>query len=191
MQITATTTITSDSPAPPAEGSDIALSAAEFASAFRQHPGGVAIVTADSALGPVALTVTSIVSVSADPPLFTFSIGHKASTAADIRHASSYVVHFLGSEQLHLAKLCATSGVDRFADLTQWSRLPTGEPYFPAAPVKIRGQRINQLDTGSASLIVVLAQEAQIQDEYKSASPLVYHDREWHALTEHSQLVQT
>ncbi|MBH0009508.1 flavin reductase family protein [Salinibacterium sp. SWN1162] len=164
------------------------LSAAEFAAAFRRYPGGVAVVTADSALGPVALTVTSIVSVSADPPLFAFSIGHQASTATGIRNADSYVVHFLGSEQLPIAELCATSGVDRFADSSLWSRLPTGEPYFPSAPVRIVGQRVDQLDTASASLILVLAKESHIGTETDAGPPLVYHDRGWHELSSQSQL---
>ncbi|MBH0024324.1 flavin reductase family protein [Salinibacterium sp. SWN248] len=173
-----------DDDALPATG----LSAAEFAAAFRQHPGGVAIVTADSPLGPVALTVTSIVSVSADPPLFAFSIGHQASTATGIRNADSYVVHFLSSEQLPIAELCATSGIDRFADRSLWSRLPSGEPYFPSAPVRIVGQRVDQLDTASASLILVLAQASHVGSETDAAPPLVYHDRGWHELGEHSQL---
>lgn len=164
------------------------LSAIEFTAAFRRYPGGVAVVTADSALGPVALTVTSIVSVSADPPLFAFSIGHQASTAAGIRNADSYVVHFLSSEQLPIAELCATSGVDRFADRSLWSRLPTGEPYFPSAPARIVGQRIDQLDTASASLILVLATESHVMNEIDTALPLVYHDRGWHQLGEHSRL---
>jgi len=173
-----------DDDALPATG----LSATDFAAAFRRYPGGVAVVTADSALGPIALTVTSIVSVSADPPLFAFSIGHQASTATGIRNADSYVVHFLGSEQLPIAQLCATSGVDRFADHSQWSRLASGEPYFPSAPVRIIGQRIDQLDTDSASLILVLARESHVGTESAVDPPLVYHDRGWYELNAQSQL---
>ncbi|WP_231601181.1 MULTISPECIES: flavin reductase family protein [unclassified Salinibacterium] len=164
------------------------ISAAEFSSAFRHYPGGVAVVTAQSPLGPVALTVTSVVSVSAEPPLLAFSIGHRASTAPGIRAAESYVIHFLGSEQLDLAQLCATSGVDRFADRGLWARLPTGEPYFPSAPARIVGKRIDQLDTESASLILVLAQDAHITPEADFAPPLVHHNRAWHRLGEHSHL---
>lgn len=44
------------------------LSADDFKSAFRNHPAGVSVVTADPGDGPVGLTATSVISVSANPP---------------------------------------------------------------------------------------------------------------------------
>jgi len=160
----------------------------EFAHAFRQHPGGVAVITADSATGPVAITVTSVISVSAAPPLLAFSIGHGTSTAPTILSANSYVVHFLGSDQLGIAKLCATSGIDRFADTRLWARLPTGEPYFPSAPAWVVGSRIDQLDAGEASLILLRATESHVSPDANGVPALVYHDRAWHHLGQHSRV---
>lgn len=160
----------------------------EFARAFRQYPGGVSVITADSPDGPVAFTATSVVSVSAAPPLLAFSISHRASTAASIRSARSYVVHFLGRDQLEIARLCATSGVDRFADTRLWARLPTGEPYFPSAPAWIVGSRIDQLDAETASLILLRATQSQVDPKADGTPPLVYHNRAWHHLGDHSQL---
>jgi flavin reductase (DIM6/NTAB) family NADH-FMN oxidoreductase RutF len=168
---------------PPAE-----ISGEDFAHAFRHYPGGVAIITAESSNGPVAITATSVVSVSAVPPLFAFSISHRASTAEGIRKAHSYVVHFLGSDQLEIAQLCATSGVDRFADTQLWARLPTGEPYFPSASAWVVGTRIDQLDAEAASLILVRATHSKVAPNADDAPPLVYVNRGWHHLGEHSQL---
>ena len=39
-----------------------------FVTAFRNHPAGVALVTADPGDGPVAMTATSVCSVDANPP---------------------------------------------------------------------------------------------------------------------------
>ena len=50
-------------------GFSSSLSADEFKALFRGHPGGVAVITADAGDGPVALTATSVASVSAEPPL--------------------------------------------------------------------------------------------------------------------------
>src|SRR3978361_696636 len=126
-------------------GTDVrSLSAAEFKSAFRNHAAGVAVIPADSGHGPVGLTATSVFSVSADPPLLVFSISDLSSSAQTLREATSVVVHLLGADQLHIAKLCATSGVDRFADETLWSRLPSGEPFFPSAQSWIRGSVVNR-----------------------------------------------
>ncbi|GAA1210342.1 flavin reductase family protein [Rhodoglobus aureus] len=164
------------------------ISGEDFARAFRQYPGGVAVITADSPDGPVALTATSVVSVSAAPPLLAFSISHRASTAASIRSAHSYVVHFLGKDQLEIAQLCATSGVDRFADTRLWARLPTGEPYFPSAPAWVAGTRIDQLDAGAASIILLRATQSKVTPGADGTPPLVYFNRGWHHLGEHSQV---
>ncbi|MGV8856994.1 flavin reductase family protein [Rhodoglobus sp.] len=164
------------------------ISGDDFARAFRHYPGGVAVITADSPDGPVALTATSVVSVSAVPPLLAFSISHRASTAASIRSASSYVVHFLGKDQLEIAQLCATSGVDRFSDTSLWRRLPTGEPYFPSAPAWVAGTRVDQLDAGAASIILLRATQSAVDSGAEGTPPLVYFNRGWHQLGEHSQV---
>ncbi|MEG0161907.1 MAG: flavin reductase family protein, partial [Aurantimicrobium sp.] len=90
------------------------LSADEFKLAFRNHPAGVAIVTADAGKGPVAMTVTSVFSVSAEPPLLVFSASAQSSATPTIAEADTVVIHLLGADQLHLAKLAATSGANRF-----------------------------------------------------------------------------
>jgi len=185
----ATTTVVSGAHDRSDNGSTLpAIRADEFAHAFRQYPGGVAVITADSATGPVAITVTSVISVSAAPPLLAFSIGHGTSTAPSILSARSYVVHFLGSDQLGIAKLCATSDIDRFADTRLWARLPTGEPYFPGAPAWVVGSRVDQLDAGEASLILLRATESHVNPDADGVPALVYHDRAWHHLGQHSRV---
>jgi flavin reductase (DIM6/NTAB) family NADH-FMN oxidoreductase RutF len=161
-----------------------------FKLAFRNHAAGVAVITADAGDGPVALTATSVFSVSAEPPLLVFSISQQSSSEPTIRRADTVVVHLLGAEQLDIAKLGATSGIDRFADTSIWSRLPTGEPFFPSAPVWIRGRVINQMEAGKSTVIAVHALEAHLPDEAAADAvrPLVYHNRTWHALGDHSRL---
>src|ERR1700712_2067372 len=87
-----------------------------FKLAFRNHPAGVAVITADAGDGPVGLTATSVFSVSAEPALLVFSISALSSSAPTINRADTVVVHLLGADQLELAKLFSTKGADRFAD---------------------------------------------------------------------------
>ncbi len=164
------------------------LAPEDFKVAFRAHAAGVAVVTADAGDGPVGLTATSVFSVSADPALFVFSVSDQSSAAPTIRTAETLVVHLLGVDQLHLATLCATSGIDRFADLSLWSRLDTGEPYFPGAQSWIRGRVVNRMSAGGSTVIAVHALEAVVADEQRASAPLVYHNRTWHGLGEHSIL---
>jgi hypothetical protein len=50
----------------PIDGWPTGMGADEFKSAFRNHPAGVAVITADAGYGPVGLTATSVISVSAE-----------------------------------------------------------------------------------------------------------------------------
>lgn len=164
------------------------LDAASFKLAFRNHAAGVAVVTADAGQGPVGMTATSVFSVSAEPPLLVFAASAHSSAAATIANSETVVVHLLASEQLPIARLCATKGVNRFADTSLWDRLPTGEPYFVGTPAWIRGRIINTMDAGDSKVIVVHALEAHLPDADAEVTPLVYHNRTWHELSERSLL---
>jgi flavin reductase (DIM6/NTAB) family NADH-FMN oxidoreductase RutF len=164
-----------------------AVTAEEFKAAFRNHPAGVALITADCGDGPVALTASSVFSVSVDPPLLVFSISDASSSAPTLRRADTVVVHLLGATELDLAKLGAARGVDRFADTSQWSRLATGEPYFPAAQTWIRARVASQMMAGGSTVFAVHALQTCVTtaDEHEA---LVYHNRTWHRLGEHSRI---
>lgn len=164
------------------------LSAEEFKLAFRHHPAGVAVITADAGNGPVGLTASSVFSVSADPAVLVFSVSGSSSSAPTLNEAETVVVHLLLSDHIDIAKLCATSGINRFEDTTIWDRLPTGEPYFKNAQARIRGRVINKMAIGDSTVFAVHALEADIPDEDPASNPLVYHNRTWHHLGDHSKL---
>ena len=166
---------------------DSGLSPDEFKAAFRHHAAGVAVITADAGDGPVGITASSVFSVSAEPPLLVFSISGRSSSAPTIQRADTVVIHLLGSQQLDIARLCSTSGIDRFADTSIWGRLPTGEPHFPGVPVWIRGRVINRMEAGDSTVIAVHALESAHTDSHLT-TPLVYHNRTWHALGDGSRL---
>ena len=101
-----------------------------FRSAFRHHPAGVAILTANTPDGPVALTVSSLFSISAEPPLVGMSLSRGSRVAEALLAVGSMVIHFPRYEDLDLATLCATPGADRFGPDIDWESLPTGEPRY-------------------------------------------------------------
>lgn len=174
--------------APRASQTEAALSADDFKAAFRHHPAGVAVITADAGRGPVMLTATSVSSVSAEPPLLMFSLSAQSSSTPTIRRAETVVVHLLGAGQLALAQLGATSGVDRFADTSLWSTLPSGDVYFPAVRSWIRGRVLTSMDAGGSVIVIVEAIEASSQESADLQVPLVYHNRTWHELGDHSRI---
>jgi flavin reductase (DIM6/NTAB) family NADH-FMN oxidoreductase RutF len=179
--------------ATPAEGVAAfpSLSADDFKAVFRGHPGGVAVITADDGTGPVALTATSVSSVSADPPLLVFSVSSQSSSARALAAAKTVVVHLLDADDLPLARLGATSGVDRFADTESWSRLVTGEPVYFGVRAWIRGAVVNRMDAGGSTIFAVHALQSSLSRDPaagEAGNALVYHNRTWHRLGEHSRI---
>ncbi len=170
---------------PPTHTFGESLSADEFKAVFRGHPGGVAVITADAGHGPVALTATSVSSVSADPPLLIFSVSALSSAAKTLLEAETVVVHLLDAEDLPVAKTGATSGIDRFAELP-WSRLVTGEPVYHGVRAWVRCAVIDRMDAGGSTIIAAHALQANIERD--SSIPLVYHNRTWHRLGEDTTL---
>lgn len=171
------------------------ITAEDFKGAFREHPGGVCVITADGDSGPVALTATSLASVSVAPPMLIFSVSELSSSTPTILAAETLVVHLLDARQLDIAKLGATSGIDRFADTSLWKRLPTGEAYFPAVRCWIRGRVVGRMTAGGSTVIAVEGLElggaggsTYPDGDSEPTQPLVYYNRTWHRLGEHSRL---
>ncbi|GGH41923.1 flavin reductase family protein [Microbacterium album] len=153
----------------------------DFKAAFRLHPAGVALITADPGGAPVAFTASSVSAVSADPPLAMFSVSVLSSSAEVLRRTDTVVIHLLSAKNLDLAQLGAARGVDRFADTTRWHRLPTGEPVFDAADTWLRLRILHRVDAGGSAVFVGTAIESQVAQDADSDG-LVYRNRTWHRL---------
>lgn len=149
-----------------------------FRRAFGAHPSGVAVLAADDGSGPVAMTVTSLISISAAPPTVAFSLSAQSASAGPILAAGSLVIHMLRTEDQPLAALCATKGADRFADPASWTRLPTGEPRFCAVRTWFRATIRQCVDTSGATLVLAELSEGEVATT-QPETPLVYCNRQW------------
>lgn len=163
-----------------------------FKAAFRMHPSGVAVLTADSGERPAAMTVSSLASISTDPPMVTFSLSAMSGPTATFLKSDTVVIHLLQADQLWLAQLGAAPGVDRFADTEKWERLPSGEPVFPDTYAWLRGRIVHRLEAGNSIVCVAHIVEASVPDggapDAAASGPLVYHARTWHQLSPVSSL---
>ena len=160
------------------------LSSDAFRSVFRRHPSGVAVVALTDDGGPVGFTATSVISVSADPPILAFSVAASSSSRPALSRARSLTVSFLAADQVDVSARFATSGIDRFAGVA-WSQLPTGEPVLSDVPSWVRGEIIEQTPVGSSFLVSVLVLESH---QGEPVPPLVYHDRSYHRVDDDSAL---
>ncbi|NEX46651.1 flavin reductase family protein [Pseudotabrizicola algicola] len=157
-----------------------------FREAFRCHPAGVAVLAADPGDNPVAMTVSSLISVSADPPTVAFSLSTRSGSTASVLAAGSMVIHLLRYRDLDLALLGATPGADRFGADVPWERLPSGEPRYTAVATWFRAKIIGTLPLQGATVVT-----AELVEGSCGAPPnapelesLIYMDRRWHRLRE-------
>jgi flavin reductase (DIM6/NTAB) family NADH-FMN oxidoreductase RutF len=167
------------------------LPAEDFKAIFRGHPAGVTVISADAGDGPVALTASSVASVSAEPPLLVFSISALSSASDALSRAATVVVHFLDVHDVDVARLGATGGIDRFAQAQSWTRLSTGEPVFDDVRAWVRCTIVDRMQAGTSTIVVARALTSHIERDAQPGEPgdaLVHHNRTWHRLGEHSRL---
>ncbi|BBE74389.1 flavin reductase family protein [Oharaeibacter diazotrophicus] len=155
-----------------------------FREAFRRHPAGVAVITADPGERPVAMTVSSLISVAAAPPVVAFSLSTRSGSSEPLLRAETMVIHLLRFSDIDLAQLCATPGAERFGTAAPWERLPTGEPRYTAVATWFRARRLGTLPIDGATLVAAELLDGEVRpgDDPPEAHSLVYLDRRWHRL---------
>jgi flavin reductase (DIM6/NTAB) family NADH-FMN oxidoreductase RutF len=151
-----------------------AVAAGAFRQAFRRYPAGVAVITSAVGDSRVGLTVTSLRSLSAEPPLVGFGVSRTASTHPGITRAERFLVHVLGHDHQHLAERFSRSGIDRFAEI-DWSLDEAGLPRLHGPALVLTCTKTQQLPLGDGDLVVGLVTGIEHEPE-RQPTPLVYHD---------------
>lgn len=148
-------------------------------SVFRRHAAGVAVITAETCGRPAGFTATSLNSVSADPPLLSFTIATGSSSWPAVRDSDHLGVHILGEHQRELAGLFARSGADRFGPDTDWSTGPHGVPVLDGVPAWLVCKVVARVPAGEHRVIIA---EAVAGNPAGEGRPLLYHQGRFNAL---------
>lgn len=115
---------------------EIPVSSADFRGAMRHLTGGVSVITAGRGRDITGMTVTSVTSLSVDPPTLIVSINRDASSFPLIRRHGAFGVNILAADQLDVAERFAgkggLKGADRFAG-AQWVTAVSGVPLLVGA----------------------------------------------------------
>jgi flavin reductase (DIM6/NTAB) family NADH-FMN oxidoreductase RutF len=146
---------------------------------FRRHAAAIAVITTTHDESPVGLLVTSLASVSAQPPLISFNVSRGSSSWPALSEAQHIGVHVLAAGQEDLADRFARKGTDRFAAPTSWRLGPHQVPLIggcAAVSVAVVEQRVPVGDH-----VIVVARLLQVDAE-EGASPLVHHEGAYHAV---------
>lgn len=163
---------------PAAHGPAEALDPALFRSVFRRHAAGVAVITAQGDR-PVGFTATSLTSVSAEPPMFSFGISTASSCWPTVAETPFVGVHMLGEHQEEMAAAFARSGAERFAPPTAWESGPHGVPLLDGVQAWLVGRVVARIPAGDHRIVVA---QAVAGDPQGPGRPLLYHQGGFHGL---------
>src|SRR3954470_13358350 len=103
---------------------DREVSSSDFRSAMRRLAGGVSVITAGRAKDISGMTVTSVSSLSVDPPTLIVSINRGAHSWPLLKRSGFFGVNILTSDQIDVAERFAgkdgLKGAERFAG-AEWT----------------------------------------------------------------------
>jgi len=141
-----------------------------FKEMFRRHAAGVAIITASYNGAPYGFTATSVASLSAKPPRFTFNMARTSSSWPAVANSSYIGVHMLGLENQTLADRFAR-GRDRFEG-DHWEEGPHGVPVLKDVSGWLIGKIQMRLSFENNAVVVVEVVDGAVGG---ASVPLLYH----------------
>ena len=149
------------------------LDPAAMRRAFAHYPTGVAVVTAKGGDGtPLALVVTSFVSVSLTPVLVAFCAAHTSMTWPLVAEAGECCVNVLAESQEALSKKLAAKGSDRFDAVTHQPAPVTGAPILDGVVAWFDCRIVEKHRAGDHDLVIL---EVLAHDSVPEREPLVFH----------------
>jgi flavin reductase (DIM6/NTAB) family NADH-FMN oxidoreductase RutF len=107
------------------------VTSGDFRNAMRQLTGGVSVITTGRGRDISGMTVTSVSSLSVDPPALIVSINREASSWPLVKRYGFFGVNILTSDQIDIAERFTgkggLKGADRFAG-ARWMTRASGVP---------------------------------------------------------------
>ena len=112
------------------------LSSDDFRGAMRHLTGGVSVITAGGGKEITGMTVTSVSSLSVDPPTLIVSVNREASSWPALKRHGFFGINILAADQLDIAERFSgkggLKGAERFAG-AQWVTRRSGVPLLAGA----------------------------------------------------------
>jgi flavin reductase (DIM6/NTAB) family NADH-FMN oxidoreductase RutF len=155
----------------------MAISGEIFKQLGQATAGAVSVVSAYDGAGNgiVALTVSSFVTLSFDPPLVMFAIQHSADSYASMVEGKAFGVSLLGAGQAEVAKRFARKGRDKTENFIFDRGVALQVPLVPGSLAQIECRTEQILMGGDHAIIVGLVESAQTAE----GQPLLYFTRQY------------
>jgi flavin reductase (DIM6/NTAB) family NADH-FMN oxidoreductase RutF len=133
------------------------VTSGDFRSAMRQLTGGVSVITAGRGRGISGMTVTSVSSLSVDPPALIVSINRESSSWPLVKRYGFFGVNLLTSDQIDIAERFTgkggLKGADRFAG-AGWMTRASGVPLLVGALAAIDCEVEDVVERHSHAIII-------------------------------------
>jgi flavin reductase (DIM6/NTAB) family NADH-FMN oxidoreductase RutF len=146
---------------------------------MRFWPHGVSVLSVDFEGDRMGVTLSSLVSLSLEPPLVGISVGKQASCYELLRRAGAFAVSLLGAEQEELARRFAAGR----PPLVHWDgvavRAGAVAPLVEGGVGWIEARTIAEHDVGDHTFFVG---EVLLVTRGPAKHALIYRDREYHAV---------
>jgi flavin reductase (DIM6/NTAB) family NADH-FMN oxidoreductase RutF len=136
---------------------DTEVTSGDFRSAMRQLTGGVSVITAGRGRDISGMTVTSVSSLSVDPPALIVSINREASSWPLVKRYGFFGVNILTSDQVDIAERFTgkggLKGADRFAG-ARWTTRASGVPLLVGALAAIDCEVEDVVERHSHAIVI-------------------------------------
>jgi flavin reductase (DIM6/NTAB) family NADH-FMN oxidoreductase RutF len=136
---------------------DREVTSGDFRGAMRHLAGGVSVITVGRAKDITGMTVTSVSSLSVDPPALIVSINRESSSWPLLRRYGVFGVNILSADQLDVAERFTgkggLKGADRFAG-AQWTSGVSGVPLLVGALSAIDCEAEDIIERHSHAIVV-------------------------------------
>ena len=132
---------------------------------MRQLTGGVSVITAGRGKDISGMTVTSVSSLSVDPPTLIVSVNRNASSWPLVKRYGFFGVNILTSDQIEIAERFAgkdgLKGAERFAG-AQWTTRASGVPLLVGALAAIDCEVEEIVERHSHAIVIGRVLDVQV-----------------------------
>jgi flavin reductase (DIM6/NTAB) family NADH-FMN oxidoreductase RutF len=151
----------------------------ELRGLMRFVPHNVAVLAVVHEGNRMGVTISSLVSLSLDPPLIGISVGKQASLYELLRNAGSFAISLLGDGQEDLARRFAAGR----PPIVHWDGVALREgqyaPLIDGALGWIEATTLAEHDAGDHTFFIA---KVDTVERGPAQSALMYRDRSYHAL---------
>ena len=137
----------------------------DFRGAMRHLTGGVSVITAGRGGDISGMTVTSVSSLSVDPPALIVSVNRSASSWPLLKRYGFFGVNILASDQIDIAERFAgkggLKGATRFAG-AEWTTRASGVPLLVGALAAIDCEIEEIIERHSHAILIGRVRDLQV-----------------------------